>query len=309
MDSAELRHVSPLGGLPRRVRVVEVGPRDGLQNEPARIATADKIAYIDLLSDAGFQTIEATSFVSPKAVPQLADAAEVMAGITPRPDTRYVALVPNRQGFARAVAAGVRAVAVFTAATETFARRNINRSIAESLGAFQPIVAEARRNDIWVRGYISTAFGCPFEGAVAPAAVLDLAQRLLDLGIDELSVGDTIGVATPRGVEDVMGLLLRHLPADRLAVHYHDTRGTALANVLLSLQLGIAVVDASSGGFGGCPFAPNATGNLATEDLLYLLHDLGIETGVDLDQVVTASRFIAGKLGHAPPSRYLQARG
>ncbi len=299
----------PLGGLPRRVRVVEVGPRDGLQNEAARIATADKIAYVDLLSAAGFATIEATSFVSPRAVPQMADAAEVLAGIAPRPGTRYVALVPNMKGFERAVAAGARAIAVFTAASESFARRNINMTIAESLDAFRPVVEAARGVGIWTRGYISTAFGDPFEGAVAPSAVLDVAGRLLDLGVDELSVGDTIGVATPRGVEEVLGLLLRHVPAARLAVHYHDTRGTALANVLLSLQMGISIVDASSGGLGGCPFAPNATGNLATEDLLYLLHDLGIETGVDLDQVVAASRFIAGKLGHAPASRYLQARG
>ena len=289
------------------MRVVEVGPRDGLQNEPGRIATADKIAYVDLLSEAGFAMIEATSFVSPRAVPQLADAAEVMAGIARRPGTQYLALVPNLRGFERAVAAGVRAVAVFTSATETFARRNINATIAESLENFRPVLARARREGIWARGYISMAFGCPFEGDVAPAAVLDVAQRLLDLGVDEVSVGDTIGVATPRGVEEVAGLLLRHIPAEQLAVHFHDTRGTALANVLLALQLGVRVVDASSGGLGGCPFAPGAAGNLATEDLLYLLQGLGIETGVNLDKVVAASRFIAEKLGHAPASKYLQA--
>ena len=298
---------SPLGGLPGRVRVVEVGPRDGLQNEQGAIATADKIAYVDLLSAAGFEAIEATSFVSPKAVPQLADAAEVLAGIARRPGTQYIALVPNLRGFERALAAGTRAIAVFTAASESFARRNINATIAESLANFRPVAKAARSEGIWVRGYISTAFGCPFEGAVAPAAVLDVAQRLLDLGCDELSIGDTIGVATPRDVEAVMGLLSRHIPADRLAVHFHDTRGTALANVLASLQFGLHIVDASSAGLGGCPFAPGAAGNLATEDLLYMLHGLGIETGVDLDKVVAASRFIAGKLGRAPASKYLQA--
>ncbi len=301
--------VAPLSGLPARVRVVEVGPRDGLQNEPVQIATADKVAYVDLLSEAGFAAIEATSFVSPRAVPQLADAAEVLAGIRQRPGTQYIVLTPNLKGYERAVAAGARAIAVFTAATETFARRNINASIAESLANFRPIVEAARREGIWVRGYVSTAFGCPFEGDVAPAAVLDVSQRLLDLGVDELSVGDTIGVATPRGVEEVVAPLLRHVPADRLAVHFHDTRGTALANVLASLQLGVQIVDASAGGLGGCPFAPGAAGNLATEDLLYMLHGLGIETGVDLEQVVAASRFIADKLGHAPASKYLQAAG
>ncbi len=302
-------NAAPLSGLPARVRVVEVGPRDGLQNEPVQITTADKVAYVDLLSEAGFLAIEATSFVSPRAVPQLADAAEVLAGIRQRPGTQYIVLTPNPKGYERAVAAGARAIAVFTAATETFARRNINASIAESLANFRPIVEATRRDGIWVRGYVSTAFGCPFEGDVAPAAVLDVSQRLLDLGVDELSVGDTIGMATPRGVEEVVAPLLRHLPADRLAVHFHDTRGTALANVLLALQLGIGVVDASAGGLGGCPFAPGAAGNLATEDLHYMLHGLGIETGVDLEKVVVASRFIAGKLGHAPASKYLQAAG
>lgn len=297
----------PLAGLPARVRVVEVGPRDGLQNERGQIATADKIAYVDLLSAAGFPVVEATSFVSPRAVPQLADAAEVLAGIARRPGTEYLVLVPNQKGYERALAAGARAIAVFTSATETFARKNINATIAESLANFRPIVAAARREGVRVRGYISMAFGCPFEGDVAPAAVLDVAQRLFDLGVDEVSVGDTIGVATPRGVEDVFGLLLRQIPADRLAAHFHDTRGTALANVLLALQLGIATFDAASGGLGGCPFAPGAAGNLATEDLLYLLHGLGIETGVDLDQVVAASRFILAQLGRPPASKYLQA--
>ncbi|MGN6672827.1 MAG: hydroxymethylglutaryl-CoA lyase [Thermomicrobiales bacterium] len=300
---------SLLAGLPQHVRVVEVGPRDGLQNEQGTIAAADKIAYVDLLSAAGFATIEATSFVSPKAVPQLADAAEVMAGIARRPETQYLVLTPNMKGYERAVAAGARAVAVFTAASETFAKRNINASIAESLANFRPITEAARRDGVCVRGYISMAFGCPFEGAISPALVLDVAQRLHELGCAEISVGDTIGVATPREVEAVLDLLLRHLPAEQIAVHFHDTRGTALANVLLALQLGISVVDASSGGLGGCPFAPGAAGNLATEDLLYLLHGLGIETGVDLDKVVAASRFILGRLGRTPASKYLQTCG
>ena len=296
-----------IANLPRQVRVVEVGPRDGLQNERGWIATADKIAYVDLLSAAGFPTIEATSFVSPKAVPQLADAADVLTNIARRDDTSYLVLTPNLKGYERAIAAGSRAVAVFTAASETFARRNINATIAESLANFAPILAAARRDGIWVRGYISMAFGCPFEGAVPPEQVLAVAAQLLDLGCDEISVGDTIGVATPREVEAVLTPLLQRIPAERLAVHYHDTRGTALANVLLSLQLGVKVIDASSGGLGGCPFAPGAAGNLATEDLLYMLHGLGIATGIDLDRVVAASRFILDKLGRPGGSKYLQA--
>ena len=309
MEHEQRLPASPLTGLPRRVRVVEVGPRDGLQNERGQIATADKIAYCDLLSAAGFPMIEATSFVSPRAVPQLADAAEVMAGIARRDGTSYLVLTPNLRGYERAVAAGSRAVAVFTAASETFARKNINATIAESLANFRPVLETAKRDGVWVRGYISMAFGCVFEGPIAPAATLDVAQRLLDLGCDEISVGDTVGTATPRETEAALALLLRHIPADRLAVHFHDTRGTALANVLLALQMGVWIVDAASGGLGGCPFAPGAAGNLATEDLLYLLHGLGIETGVDLDKVVAASRFILGRLGRAPASKYLQACG
>jgi len=298
-----------IADLPRRVRVVEVGPRDGLQNEKAWIDTADKIAYVDLLSAAGFPLIEATSFVSPKAVPQLSDAADVMTSITRRDGTTYLVLTPNQRGYDRAIDAGSRAIAVFTAASETFARRNINATIAESLANFRPVTAAARRDGVWVRGYISMAFGCPFEGDVPPDKVLDVASQLLDLGCDEICVGDTIGVATPREVEAVLTPLLRHIPADKLAVHYHDTRGTALANVLHSLQLGIYIVDAASGGLGGCPFAPGAAGNLATEDLLYLLHGIGIATGIDLDKVVAASQFILGKLGRPGGSKYLQACG
>ena len=296
-----------LGALPRRVTVVEVGPRDGLQNEKGVVSTADKVRFIDLLSAAGFPVIEATSFVSPKAVPQLADAAEVMAAIARRPGTRYTALVPNRKGMERALAADVDEVAVFTGASETFVRHNINTSIAGSIENFRPVVEMARAAGKRVRGYISTAFGCPYEGPVAPAAVVDVAQRLLEQGADELSIGDTIGVATPNQVVELTGLLAARMPLERLAMHFHDTRGTALANVLAALQCGISIFDSSAGGLGGCPYAPGASGNLATEDLLYLLHGLGIETGVDLGAVVEASRFLAGVRAAAPASRYYAA--
>ncbi|MGZ3583234.1 MAG: hydroxymethylglutaryl-CoA lyase [Ktedonobacterales bacterium] len=296
-----------LGNLPRRVTVVEVGPRDGLQNEKGVVSTADKIHFIDLLSAAGFPVIEATSFVSPKAVPQLADAAEVMAGIERKPGVHYTALVPNRKGMERALAAGVGEVAVFTGASETFVQHNINTSIAGSIENFRPVVEMARDTGKRVRGYISTAFGCPYEGHVAPEAVVRVADMLLGLGVDELSIGDTIGVATPNQVVEVTGLLLQHVPVERVAMHFHDTRGTALANVLAALQLGISIFDSSAGGLGGCPYAPGASGNLATEDLLYLLHGLGIETGVSLDAVVAASRFLAGVRGSQPASRYYAA--
>jgi hydroxymethylglutaryl-CoA lyase len=298
---------TPLTALPARVTVVEVGPRDGLQNEHGVVATADKIHFIDLLSAAGFPVIEATSFVSPKAIPQLADATEVMAGITRRPGTRYTALVPNRKGMERALAAGVDEVAVFTGASESFAQHNINTSIAGSIENFRPVVEMARAAGLRVRGYVSTAFGCPYEGRVEPRAVLGVVERLLELGVDELSIGDTIGVATPSQVVEVTALLAERVPLDRLAMHFHDTRGTALANVLAALQMGVAIFDSSAGGLGGCPYAPGASGNLATEDLLYLLHGLGIATGIDLAAVVEASRFLAGVRGAAPASRYYAA--
>ncbi len=293
--------------LPKRVQVVEVGPRDGLQNEKVQIPPAEKIRFIDMLSQAGFGMVEATSFVSPKAIPQLADAGEVMAGITRRGGVSYPVLVPNKKGMERALAAGAQAVAVFTAASETFTRHNINMTIAESFESFRPVVEMARSAGIWVRGYISTSFGCPYEGEVPPARVLDVARRLLDLGVDEISVGDTIGVATPNQVVEVVTLLAGQLPLEKLALHFHDTRGTALANVLTALQLGVTVFDSSAGGLGGCPYAPGAAGNLATEDLLYMLHGLGIETGVDLAKVVEATSFLAPLLGHEPTSKYWRA--
>jgi isopropylmalate/homocitrate/citramalate synthase len=295
--------------FPRSVRVVEVSPRDGLQNEKALVPTDQKIQFIQMLADAGLPVVEATSFVSPRAIPQLSDATAVMTGLTRLTTTSYPVLVPNLKGMERAIAAGVRSVAVFTAASESFTRHNINATIAESLANFRPVVTLAHQEDIPVRGYISTVFGCPYEGVVSPRQVLNVAQALLEMGINELSLGDTIGVATPNQVIDVITLLVNEgaIPVEQLAVHFHDTRGTALANVLMALQLGISIVDASAGGLGGCPYAPGAAGNLATEDLLYMLHGMGIQTGVDLDKVVAATRFIAPLLGHAPTSKYYQA--
>jgi isopropylmalate/homocitrate/citramalate synthase len=295
--------------LPASVRIVEVGPRDGLQNEKVLIPTEQKIQFIQMLAAAGLPVVEATSFVSPRAIPQLGDAGAVMAGLTRFPATEYPVLVPNIKGMERAIGAGVRSIAVFTAASESFTRHNINATIAESLANFQPVVRLARQEGIPVRGYISTVFGCPYEGRVAPQKVLDVARALLEMGISELSLGDTIGVATPNQVAEIIELLLYqgNIPVDQLAVHFHDTRGTALANVLMALQLGISIVDASAGGLGGCPYAPGAAGNLATEDLLYMLHGMGIQTGVSLERVVEATSFIAPLLGHAPTSKYYQA--
>jgi isopropylmalate/homocitrate/citramalate synthase len=294
--------------LPKSVRVVEVGPRDGLQNEKAQVPTAQKIQFINMLSDAGFPAVEATSFVSPRAIPQLSDASAVMAGITRLPTTEYPVLVPNIKGMERALAADVRSVAVFTAASEQFTKHNINATIAESLANFWPVLALAQQESIPVRGYISTVFGCPYQGAVDPEQVLHVAQALLEMGCSELSLGDTIGVATPNQVVDVLALLLSAaIPIERLAVHFHDTRGTALANVLMALQMGVSIIDSSAGGLGGCPYAPGAAGNLATEDLLYMVHGMGIHTGVNLEKVVAATQFIAPYLGHPPTSKYYQA--
>src|SRR5437588_7284307 len=300
---------SPLAAVPRSVRVVEVGPRDGLQNEKASVPTGQKIHFIQMLAEAGLPVVEATSFVSRRAIPQLSDASEVMAGLTHLPDTSYPVLVPNVKGMERALAAGGRSIAVFTAASESFTHHNINATIAESLANFRPVVAMARQEGVPVRGYISTVFGCPYEGAVDPRQALRVAQALLEMGINELSLGDTIGVATPNQVVDVISLFVNEgaIPVEQVAVHFHDTRGTALANVLAALQLGVSIVDSSAGGLGGCPYAPGAAGNLATEDLLYMLHGMGIETGVNLEKVVEATRFITPYLGHAPTSKYYQA--
>jgi isopropylmalate/homocitrate/citramalate synthase len=297
----------PLPPFPRRVRLVEVGPRDGLQNEPAAVPTAEKVAFVDRLSAAGHAIVEVTAFVSPHRVPQMADAEAVLASIARRPGTRYTALVPNPRGLERAVAAGVDEVAIFAAASEGFSRRNIGRSIDESLAIYATVCREAGRAGLPVRGYLSTAFGCPFDGPVAPRRVAEVARRLADLGVYEVALSDTIGVAHPATVEPVVEAAADAVGLERLALHLHDTRGTALANVLAGLALGIAAFDASAGGLGGCPFAPGAAGNLATEDLLYLLDGLGIETGVSLQGVVDASRGIEPVVGHPLPSRCYRA--
>jgi isopropylmalate/homocitrate/citramalate synthase len=293
--------------LPARVKVVEVGPRDGLQNEKHPVPIEVKVAFVDALTAAGLPEIEASSFVSAKWIPQLGDAAQVFARIKPRAGTVHTALVPNEKGLEGALAAGVRRIAVFTAASETFNKKNTNATIAESLEKFARVIARAVAEGLTVRGYLSTCFGCPYEGAVDPARVEEVSGALFGLGCDEVSISDTIGVADPRQVEAVLGRLGARFGLERLAVHFHDTRGTALANVLAALQLGVATVDASAGGLGGCPFAPGAAGNLATEDLLYMLHRMGVETGVNIEGVVAASHLVAGALHHAPTSKYLQA--
>jgi isopropylmalate/homocitrate/citramalate synthase len=295
--------------LPGRVTVVEVGPRDGLQNEARAVSPEDRLAFAQALLDAGLPVVEAGAFVSPKAVPQMAGSEVVLRGLRRPAGARTPVLVPNRRGFEAARAAGAREIAVFTAASEAFNRRNINASIDESFVRFAEFVPEALRDGQRVRGYVSTCFGCPYEGRVVPEKVVEVARRLAELGCREVSIGDTIGVAVPTQVGELMGRLREELPEIQLAAHFHDTRGTALANVLAALQQGIAIVDSSAGGLGGCPFAPGASGNLATEDLLYMLHGMGVETGVSLDAVAAASRAIAGRLGRSLPSRYLQAGG
>jgi len=293
--------------VPSRVTVVEVGPRDGLQNEAAHLSTADKIAFIDRLSAAGCPVVEVSAFVSPTWVPQMADAAEVFAGITKASGTRYPALVPNLAGLERAQAAGVTDVAIFAASSESFSRRNINQSIAESLETYRAVCGRALARGMRVRAYLSTAFGCPFEGDVDPRRVAGVAESLIGMGAFEVAVSDTIGIAHPGQVPHVVGVVAERVPLDRIALHFHDTRGTALANVLAALDLGITTFDASAGGLGGCPYAPGATGNLATEDLLYMLHGLGIQTGIDLEAVVEASASLAPHVGHEPVSRYYRA--
>ncbi len=279
-----------------RVTVVEVGPRDGLQNEDRILPAAAKVRFVELLADAGLPVVEVTSFVHPAAVPQLADADEVLPSVHRRPGVRYPVLVPNMRGFDRAVAAGADAIAVFTAASEQFARANINMTIAESLEAFRPVLAAARGRGMWTRGYVSTAFGCPYQGAVDPADVVRVAEGLAALGCDEISVGDTIGVAEPPSVERVVAALLERLPVDRLALHLHDTRGRALDNASAGLKLGVRTFDGSAAGIGGCPFAPGAPGNLATETLVAWLHAEGFETGVDEAALAAAADYVRAAL-------------
>jgi hydroxymethylglutaryl-CoA lyase len=293
--------------LPRRITIVEVGPRDGLQNEKTTIATADKITFTNQLTDAGHSVIEVSAFVSPKWVPQMGDASEVFAAIARREGVRYTALVPNRAGLERAIGAGVTEVAIFAAASDTFSRKNINQSIDESLATYKAVVDEALAAGLKVRGYLSTCFHCPFEGRIAPAKVAAISARLLDLGVFEVAISDTIGAATPGDVVRVLEATAGVLPLDQTALHFHDTRGTALANVLAGLDCGVTTFDSSAGGLGGCPYAPGAAGNLATEDLLFMLNGLGVETGVSLAQTARASRFIETKLDHALAPRFLNA--
>jgi isopropylmalate/homocitrate/citramalate synthase len=292
---------------PSRVTVVEVGPRDGLQNEAAAVPARDKIEFIDRLSAASLPVIEVTAFVSPRWVPQMGDAVEVFTGINRRAATRYSALVPNLQGLERARAAGVLEIAIFAAASESFSRKNINQSIGESLEQYRGVCERARELGVRVRAYLSTAFGCPFEGDVAPDRVADVASSLFSMGAFEVAVSDTIGIAHPGQVPRVVAAVAGRVPLEQIALHFHDTRGTALANVLTALDLGVATFDASAGGLGGCPYAPGATGNLATEDLVYMLDGLGVESGVQLDALVDASRFIESRIGHPLPSRYYRA--
>jgi isopropylmalate/homocitrate/citramalate synthase len=292
------------------VRVYEVGPRDGLQNEATAVATAVKAQFIELLAAAGLREIEATSFVAPRAIPQLADADELMAGLPRSPGVRYPVLVPNERGLARAEAAGVDAVAVFTATTDAFTRANIGVTVDESLAAFEPVLARARELGWWRRGYVSTAFGCPYTGRVDPDRAVEVAARLVQLGVDEVCFGDTIGVGVPAQVTTLTGLAVAAgIALERIAFHFHDTRGTALANVTAGLEAGVRCFDSAAGGTGGCPYAPGAAGNLATEDLVYLLDASGWDSGVSLEGVLVAARFIADALGKPLATKVGQAGG
>ena len=289
--------------LPHKVRIVEVGPRDGLQNEKGEVPTAIKLELIERLADAGLQAIEATAFVSPKWIPQMADHTEVLEGIRKRPGVSYPVLTPNLKGYEAAKAAGATEVAVFGAVSESFSKKNINCTIAESLDRFRPVVEHAARDGIRVRGYLSCVVGCPYEGEIAPGKVGEVAGALYDMGCYEVSLGDTIGVGTPRKTQAMIEACLKHVPAAKLAGHYHDTYGQALANIYASMELGVATFDSSVSGLGGCPYAKGASGNVATEDVLYLLEGLGIETGVDLDKVVDTGSWISSFLKREPGSK------
>jgi hydroxymethylglutaryl-CoA lyase len=293
--------------LPAKVKLVEVGPRDGLQNEKDPVAPEVRAELIDRLTAAGLGVVEAGSFVSPKWVPQMADTDRVLSAIRRRPGVHYPVLVPNMKGYDHAVAAGAESIAVFAAASETFSRKNINCGIDESLERFAPVCAAATRAGLWLRGYVSCVLGCPYEGAVEADAVARVAARLLELGCREISLGDTIGVGTPGEAQVLVDRVADAVPRDRLAIHFHDTYGQALANILAALEKGIAVVDGAVAGLGGCPYAPGASGNVASEDVLYMLNGLGIETGVDLADLVEAGRFVAGHLGRQPTSKVSRA--
>lgn len=293
--------------LPKQVRMVEVGPRDGLQNEAQIVPAATKIALIERLADAGLPAVEAGSFVSPKWIPQMADTAEVLAGLRRKPGVSYPVLVPNMKGFEAARAAGVDEIAIFGAASEKFSQRNINCSIAESLERFAPVAAAARQHGMRLRGYISCVVDCPYEGPIAPEAVAGVAAKLFAMGCYEISLGDTIGSGTPARIQAMIAAVAGAVPRERLAVHFHDTYGQALANILASLELGIATIDSSVAGLGGCPYAKGASGNVASEDVLYLLSGLGIRTGVDMAGLAAAGRFISGVLGREPSSKVARA--
>jgi hydroxymethylglutaryl-CoA lyase len=293
--------------LPSKVRIVEVGPRDGLQNEKQKVSTKTKIELIRRLGDAGLKTIEATAFVSAKWVPQMADAAKVLAGIERRPDVSYPVLTPNMKGLEDAIAAGAKEVAVFGAASEAFSQKNINCSIAESLERFRPVVQAAKDADIKVRGYISCVLGCPYQGEIAPLAVAEVAHALFDMGCYEVSLGDTIGSGTPEKTKVMIEAVARRVPLKKLAGHYHDTWGMAIANIYASLELGVSVFDSSVAGLGGCPYAAGASGNVATEDVAWLLKGLGIDSGIDLEKLIDTGAWITKELGRTPSSRVAQA--
>ena len=293
--------------LPVELRMVEVGPRDGLQNEARSVPAPVKIRLIERLAEAGLPAVEAGAFVSPKWVPQMADSAEVLAGLRQRPAVRYPVLVPNLRGYEAARAAGAREIAIFAAASETFSRKNTNCSIAEGFERFAPVALAARRDGIPMRGYVSCVVDCPYEGAIAPTAVADVARRLLDIGCYEISLGETIGTATPHRVEAMLRVVTGAVPREKLAVHFHDTYAQALANLMAAMEQGIAVADSSVAGLGGCPYAKGASGNVASEDVLYLLNGLGVRTGVDLEKLAAAGRFICGELGREPASKVARA--
>ena len=293
--------------LPPRVTIYEVGPRDGLQNEARQVPTAEKIKFIDALVASGIRDIEITSFVSPKWIPQLADASEVARGVARPPGVRMSALVPNRRGLETAMAAGMKEVAVFLSASETHNKKNVNKTIADTLTAFDDVIPHARAANLPVRAYVSTVYGCPYEGDVDPEKVVTLVGQLRDMGVYQVSLGDTIGVANPRQTEEVLGKILAKHPAESVAAHFHDTQGTAVANCLVALTMGITTIDSAAGGLGGCPYAPGASGNLATEDIVAMLHAMGVETGIDLDKLTEASRTAATFVGHELPSKYLKA--
>lgn len=292
-----------MGHLPAAVRIVEVGPRDGLQNEKNIVATADKVELINRLSATGLRSIEATSFVSPKWVPQLADAAEVFSTIQRRPGVSYPVLVPNEAGYERARAVGADEIAVFTAASEAFNRRNINASIDESLRRFEPVLVRAREDGVRVRGYVSTVLGCPYQGEVPVAEVVRVSRVLHQMGCHEISLGDTIGTGTPHAARAMLRAVAAEVPMQALAVHFHDTWGQALANILACLEEGVAVVDAAVAGTGGCPYARGASGNVATEDVVYMLHGMGIQTGIDLPALAATGHWLAARLGRESGSR------